>query len=145
MSRLLTKILCQKILPAPWFKSMTFFDSRCSWLCRPMTDVQIGPSSVATHVWALSISQYSGGPSCGCYSHSFGPQQANPEPVHPERVTAHLLCLHAPATLPGLLIISLSDRVLVQALAVPKLTQTTKIKCKERKTFSSHQLIGSVF
>ena len=78
-----------------------------------MTDVQIGPPSVANHSWALSSSQYSGGPSCGCYSLSFGRQQANQEPVHPERVTAHLLCLHAPATLPGLLIISLSDPVLV--------------------------------
>ena len=33
-----------------------------------MTDVQIQPPSVSTHVWALSSSQYSGGPSCGCYS-----------------------------------------------------------------------------
>ena len=53
------------------------------------------------HGRALTGSQYSEGPSCGCYNHSFGRQQANPEPVHTIRVAIHLLDSHAPATLPG--------------------------------------------
>ena len=52
-------------------------------------------------------------PSCGgCYSHSFGRQQANPEPVHPERVTTHLLGLHALTTVPGLFFVLYPETVL---------------------------------
>ena len=75
-----------------------------------MTDVQIRPPSVSTHIWALSSSQYSGGPSCGCYSLSFGCQPANPEPVHPEIDTAHLLGLHAPPTVPGCIVNKFGDK-----------------------------------
>ena len=50
------------------------------------TDNQIWPPFVSTHIWGLSSCQHSGGPSCGCHSHSFVGRQAHPDPVHTERV-----------------------------------------------------------
>ena len=75
VSRILTKILRQKIMLAPCFEPSTF------------------RLLLLTLVW--------GGPSCCCHSHSFGRQQANLEPVHPERLTTHLLGLHSPTTVPS--------------------------------------------
>ena len=50
------------------------------------TDNQNQPPFVSTHIWGLSSWQHSGGPSCGCHSHSFVGRQAHPDPVHTERV-----------------------------------------------------------
>ena len=54
----------------------------------------LGHFLVTRHGWALTGSQYSGGPSSGCYSHYFGGQQTNPLPVHPIWVAVHLLDRH---------------------------------------------------
>ena len=97
----LTEILREKTLLAPGFKPAAFQPTSSS--LQPLPSLQVfRPIPAYSTRRALTGSQYSGGPSCGCYSHSFGRQQTNPEPVHPIRVAVHLLDSHAPATVPGL-------------------------------------------
>ena len=65
-----------------------------------LTDDHICPPAVPTHICALTSSQYSGGPWCGCCSHSFYCQWAYPEPTYSERVGVHDIAYNP--TLPGL-------------------------------------------
>ena len=95
------EIIWEKTFPAPGFKPATFWPASSS--LQPSPSLQVFSLLLLTrHGRALTGSQYSGGPSCSCYSHSFGCQQTNPEPVHPIRVAIHLLDSHAPAMVPCL-------------------------------------------
>ena len=70
------------------------------------------PPSVL-HSWDPTGSWFSGGPSSGCHSHSFGRQQTNPQSVHPGELSSDSLNFLSLTRKVGLVVAQLAERSLL--------------------------------